>query len=120
MKVPEGVGIKENPGKPPYERIRHHFLKCETTASWSFELPKGAKTRTGRHALGGMQHVAFAVSFYQLEAIPTRRTEYELDCDGPVEILLGLHSIYFYYPSGIRPEAGCGPAEGKGHGVVHS
>ena len=63
MKVPEGVGTKENRGNPPYECIRHYFFDMGNDSLWAFfEIPKGEKTQTDRDALGGMQHVAFAVS----------------------------------------------------------
>ena len=121
MKVPEGVGTKENRGNPPYECIRHYFFDMGNDSLWAFfEIPKGEKTQTDRDALGGMQHVAFAVSSDQFDAIQARLTAHGVDFDGPVEILPGLFSIYFYDPNDIRLEACCKLAEGTGQRVVDS
>ena len=67
-----------------------------------------------------MQHVAFAVSSDQFDAIQARLTAHGVDFDGPVEILPGLFSIYFYDPNEIRLEACCKLAEGTGQRVVDS
>ena len=121
MKVPEGVGTKENRGNPPYECIRHYFFDMGNDSLWAFfEIPEGEKTQTDRDALGGMQHVAFAVSSDQFDAIQTRLTAHGVDFDGPVEILPGLYSIYFYDPNDIRLEACCKLVEGAGQRVVDS
>mgnify|MGYP001463340110 CR=1 FL=1 len=64
-----------------------------------FEIPKGEKIQTDRDALGGMQHVAFAVSSGQFDSIQARLTAHGVDFDGPVQILPGLYSIYFYDPN---------------------
>ena len=121
MKVPEGVGTKENRGNPPYERIRHYFFDMGNDSLWAFfEIPKGEKTQTDRDALGGMQHVAFAVSSDQFDAIQARLPAHGVDFDGPVEILPGLYSIYFYDPNDIRLEACCELTEGAGQRVVES
>ena len=121
MKVPEGVGTIENRGNPPYECIRHYFFDMGNDSLWAFfEIPKGEKTQTDRDALGGMQHVAFAVSSEQFDAIQARLTSHGVDFDGPVEILPGLYSIYFYDPNDIRLEACCKLAEGTGQRVVDS
>ena len=121
MKVPEGVGTKENRGNPPYECIRHYFFDMGNDSLWAFfEIPKGEKTQTDRDALGGMQHVAFAVSSDQFDAIQARLTAHGVDFDGPVEILPGLFSIYFYDPNDIRLEACCKLVEGAGQRVVDS
>ena len=121
MKVPEGVGIKQNRGNPPYECIRHYFFDMGNDSLWAFfEIPKGEKSKTDRDALGGMQHVAFAVTKDQFEAIQRRLNDQNIEFDGPVEILPGLFSIYFYDPNGIRLEACCKPSEGDRQGVVES
>ncbi|MBN07947.1 MAG: hypothetical protein CMM45_08960 [Rhodospirillaceae bacterium] len=121
MKVPEGVGTIENRGNPAYECIRHYFFDMGNDSLWAFfEIPKGEKTQTDRDALGGMQHVAFAVSSDQFDAIQARLTAHGVDFDGPVEILPGLFSIYFYDPNEIRLEACCKLAEGTGQRVVDS
>ena len=121
MKVPEGVGTKENRGNPPYECIRHYFFDMGNDSLWAFfEIPKGEKPQTDRDALGGMQHVAFAVTENQFNAIQHRLTEHKLEVDGPIEILPGIFSIYFYDPNDIRLEACCKLSEGDQQGVVES
>ncbi len=121
MKVPEGVGTRENRGNPPYECIRHYFFDMGNDSLLAFfEIPKGEKIQTDRDALGGMQHVAFAVSSGQFDSIQARLTAHGVDFDGPVQILPGLYSIYFYDPNDIRLEACCEPAEGAGQRVVDS
>ena len=121
MRVPEGVGTKENRGNPPYECIRHYFFDMGNDSLWAFfEIPKGEKTQTDRDALGGMQHAAFAVSSDQFDAIQARLTAHGVDFDGPVEIMPGLYSIYFYDPNDIRLEACCELTEGAGQRVVDS
>lgn len=121
MKVPEGVGTKDNRGNPPYECIRHYFFDMGNDSLWAFfEIPKGEKTATDRDALGGMQHVAFAVSSEQFEAIQARLADNNVEVDGPVEILPGIYSIYFYDPNDIRLEACCKISEGDGQQVVDS
>ena len=121
MKVPEGMGLKENRGNPPFECIRHYFFDMGNDSLWAFfEIPKGEKPKTDRDALGGMQHVAFAVTKDQFDAIQQCLTDRNLEFEGPVEILPGIFSIYFYDPNNIRLEACCKPSEGKQQGVVAS
>ena len=121
MKVPEGVGTKNNRGNPPYECIRHYFFDMGQDSLWAFfEIPKGEKKQTDRNDLGGLQHVAFAVTSTQFESIQGRLKEQELDFDGPVEILPGIFSIYFYDPNDIRLEACCEPEKGDDQLVVKS
>src|SRR6187399_2594796 len=64
MKVPPGLGTGPgNRGNPPYEQIRHYFFDMGRDGLLAFfEMPKGAKERGDRNALGAMQHVSFAVS----------------------------------------------------------
>jgi catechol 2,3-dioxygenase-like lactoylglutathione lyase family enzyme len=121
MKVPEGVGTKNNRGNPPYECIRHYFFDMGQDSLWAFfEIPKGEKKQTDRDDLGGLQHVAFAVSSSQFEGIQARLKERKLDFDGPVEIFPGIFSIYFYDPNDIRLEACCEPEKGDHQLVVES
>ncbi len=121
MKVPEGVGTVENRGNPPFECIRHYFFDMGNDSLWAFfEIPKGEKSLTDRNALGGMQHVAFAVTKDQFESIQFRLKEREIECDGPIEILPGIFSIYFYDPNEIRLEACCKVSEGGKQRVVDS
>lgn len=120
MKVPEGLGTGPgNRGNPPYERIRHYFFDMGNDSLLAFfEIPKGEKPRTDRDAIGGMQHVAFAVTKEKFDAIEARLHARGIDCDGPVETLPGMISLYFYDPNGIRLEACCHPAEAEGPAVV--
>jgi len=121
MKVPEGVGTKNNRGNPPYECIRHYFFDMGQDSLWAFfEIPKGEKKQTDRDDLGGLQHVAFAVSSSQFKGIQARLKERKLDFDGPVEIFPGIFSIYFYDPNDIRLEACCEPEKGDHQLVVES
>ena len=121
MKVPEGIGTKDNRGNPPYECIRHYFFDMGNDSLWAFfEIPKGEKPQTDRDALGGMQHVAFAVTNDQFNSIQERLMERRLEFDGPIEILPGIYSIYFFDPNDIRLEACCKPSEGAQQGVVKS
>mgnify|MGYP000948787492 FL=1 len=121
MKIPEGVGTKENRGNPPYECIRHYFFDMGNDSLWAFfEIPKGEKLKTERDALGGMQHVAFAVTKDQFDAIQHRLKDQNLEFDGPIEILPGIFSIYFYDPNDIRLEACCKPSERGQQKVVES
>ena len=42
MKVPEGVGTKDNRGNPPYECIRHYFFDMGNDSLCAFfEIPRG-------------------------------------------------------------------------------
>ncbi len=121
MKVPEGVGTKDNRGNPPYECIRHYFFDMGQDSLWAFfEIPKGVKKQTDRNDLGGLQHVAFAVSSEQFKGIQDRLQERKLDFDGPVEIIPGIFSIYFYDPNDIRLEACCELERGDDQLVVKS
>src|ERR1700690_912341 len=64
MKGPPGVGTGPgNRGNPPFEEIRHYFFDMGRDGLLAFfEIPKGAKSKGDRDAIGTMQHVAFAVS----------------------------------------------------------
>ena len=120
MKVPEGVGVGPgNRGNPPYECIRHYFFDMGNDSLLAFfEIPRGEKPRSDRDAIGGMQHVAFAVTAARFEAIQKRLAGHGVPYDGPVDIMPGMVSIYFLDPNGIRLEACCQPAEGENPAVV--
>src|SRR5271154_6912487 len=64
MKVPPGLGTGPgNRGNPPFEEVRHYFFDMGRDGLLAFfEMPKGAKGRGDRNALGAMQPVSFAVS----------------------------------------------------------
>src|SRR5262245_43954609 len=58
MKVPPGLGTGPgNRGNPPFEEIRHYFFDMGRDGLLAFfEMPKGAKQKGDRNALGAMQH----------------------------------------------------------------
>jgi catechol 2,3-dioxygenase-like lactoylglutathione lyase family enzyme len=122
MKVPPGLGAGPgNRGNPPYEEIRHYFFDMGNDSLLAFfEIPRGAEPRAKRDGIGGMQHVAFAVTPRQFAALQTRLKEAGVAWDGPIDVLPGLVSIYFLDPNGIRLEACCEPAKGEAPGVVGS
>jgi catechol 2,3-dioxygenase-like lactoylglutathione lyase family enzyme len=122
MKVPPGLGSgPANRGNPPYEEIRHYFFDMGNDSLLAFfEIPRGAEPRARRDGIGGMQHVAFAVTAQNLEALQKRLRDAGVDYDGPIDILPGLVSIYFLDPNGIRLEACCEPGAGEKPGVVDS
>jgi len=122
MKVPAGLGTgPANRGNPPYERIRHYFFDMGNDSLLAFfEIPRGAEQPVKRNAIGGMQHVAFAVTPPQFAALQERLRAAKVACDGPIDILPGLVSIYFLDPNGIRLEACCQPAAGQKPTVIGS
>jgi catechol 2,3-dioxygenase-like lactoylglutathione lyase family enzyme len=122
MKVPPGLGTGPgNRGNPPYEQIRHYFFDMGNDSLLAFfEIPRGAEPRPKRDGIGGMQHVAFAVTPQSFAALQKRLAEAGVAYDGPIDILPGLVSIYFLDPNGIRLEACCEPAAGEKPGVIDS
>lgn len=122
MKVPPGLGRGPgNRGNPPYEEIRHYFFDMGNDSLLAFfEMPRGAEPRAKRDGIGGMQHVAFAVTPRSLAALQKRLQAAGVAYDGPMDILPGLVSVYFLDPNGIRLEACCEPAAGDRPGVVGS
>jgi hypothetical protein len=81
MKVPPGVGTGPgNRGNPPFEEIRHYFFDMGRDGLLAFfEIPKGAKPKGDRDAIGTMQHVAFAVSPETAARLQARLTERGID-----------------------------------------
>ena len=122
MNVPAGLGTGPgNRGNPPYERIRHYFFDMGNDSLLAFfEIPRGAEPQVKRDGIGGMQHVAFAVTPQNFEALQKRLREASVAYDGPIDILPGLVSIYFLDPNGIRLEACCEPSKAEKPGVVDS
>lgn len=122
MTVPPGVGVGPlNRGNPPYEEIRHYFFDMGGDSLLAFfEIPASEKQQSDRDDIGGMQHVAFTVTVDRFAEIQSRLTEHGVEFDGPIDILPGLQSIYFYDPSGIRLEACCQPTAGEAPGVIGS
>ena len=122
MKVPAGLGSGPgNRGNPPYEEIRHYFFDMGNDSLLAFfEMPKGAEPRAKRDGIGGMQHVAFAVTPTQFQALQDRLRAAGVPADGPIDIPPGLVSVYFFDPNGIRLEACCQPAAGEDPRVIAS
>src|SRR5437868_7107188 len=122
MKVPPGLGTGPgNRGKPPYEEIRHYFFDMGNDSLLAFfEIPRDAEPKVKRDAIGGMQHVAFAVTPRQFAAIQKRLKKAGVAVDGPIDILPGLVSVYFFDPNGIRLEACCQPAAKEKPKVIKS
>ena len=116
MKVPPGIGTGPgNRGNPPFEEIRHYFFDMGRDALLAFfEMPKGAKPKGDRNALGNMQHVSFAVSPQGQARIRARFEAAKIAYDGPLEILPGIFSIYVMDPNDIRLEFSCQPSDGEG------
>ncbi len=122
MKVPPGLATgTANRGNPPYEEIRHYFFDMGNDSLLAFfEIPAGEKPQTDRDAIGGMQHVAFSVTTERFDEIQSRLLRHRIDFDGPIDILPGMQSVYFYDPNDIRLEACCQPADGENQNVIGS
>jgi catechol 2,3-dioxygenase-like lactoylglutathione lyase family enzyme len=120
MKVPPGIGTGPgNRGNPPFEEIRHYFFDMGRDALLAFfEMPKGAKEKGDRNALGNMQHVSFAVSPQGQARIRARIEANKIAYDGPLEILPGIFSIYVMDPNDIRLEFSCQPSNGEGEPLI--
>jgi glyoxylase I family protein len=120
MRVPPGIGTGPgNRGNPPFEEIRHYFFDMGRDALLAFfEMPKGAKQRGDRNALGNMQHVSFAVSPQSQACIRERLEAAGIPYDGPLEIMPGIFSIYMIDPNDIRLEFSCQPATGEGEPAI--
>src|SRR6195256_3661682 len=116
MKGPPGLGpVPGNRGTPPFEEIRHYFFDMGRDGLLAFfEMPKGAKEKGDRNALGAMQHVSFAVSPKSQARIRARLEAHKVPYDGPLEILPGIFSIYVFDPNDIRLEFSCQPGNGEG------
>jgi catechol 2,3-dioxygenase-like lactoylglutathione lyase family enzyme len=123
LKVPPGLGTgPKNRGNPPFEEIRHYFFDMggDSTLAY-FEIPRGAKQRSDRDAIGGMQHVAFSVTAAKFAAIQERLAARGIAFDGPIPVMPGMFSIYFYDPvNGTRLEACCQPGQGETQAVVRA
>lgn len=122
MKVPPGLGTGPgNRGNPPYENLRHYFFDMGNDSLLAFfEIPEGEKGPSDRDAIGGMQHVAFTVTEPRFEEIQKRLADAGHEYDGPVDIIPGLHSIYFIDPNGLRLEACCQKQSGDHPTVIAS
>ena len=115
MRVPPGVGTGPgNRGNPPFENLRHYFFDMGRDGLLAFfEIPKGAKPQGDRDAIAAMQHVSFSVSPETGAEIRARLDARGIAYLGPLEVLPGVHSMYFFDPNGIRLEASWQPADGE-------
>ena len=115
MKIPPGLGSgPNNRGNPPYENLRHYFFDMGNDSLLAFfEMPKGEKQVGDRDAIAAMQHVSFSMLPDAFEALQFRLKERNINTIGPLEVLPGVFSVYFFDPNGIRLEASCQPADGK-------
>jgi catechol 2,3-dioxygenase-like lactoylglutathione lyase family enzyme len=106
LKVPPGLGTGPgNRGNPPFENLRHYFLDAGGDSLVAFfEIPKGAKPRGDRDAIGTMQHVSFAVSEERFNDVKKRIEAAGLPYLGPINVGCDTWSIYFFDPNGIRLE----------------
>ena len=122
MKVPPGVGTGPgNRGNPPFEEIRHYFFDMGRDGLLAFfEIPKGAKPKGDRDAIGTMQHVAFAVSPGTAARLHARLTEQGIDCQLVEHVPGEKYSLYFYDPNGIRLELFWQPADGEEPRVIEA
>lgn len=113
MKVPPGLGTgPKNRGNPPYEEIRHYFFDMGNDSLMAFfEIPKGEEAQSNRNAVGGMQHVALAVTKARFDEILERLAAHDIPNSGPIEQLPGMFGVYFYDPNGIRLEFATQPAQ---------
>lgn len=122
MKVPAGLGIgPNNRGNPPYEEIRHYFFDMGNDSLLAFfEMPKGAEPKVKRDALAGMQHCAFAVTEERFADLQRRMKQHGVEFTGPLDIMPGLKSIYFFDPNGVRLEACAQTGTGNNPTVIRS
>ena len=106
LKVPPGLGTGPgNRGNPPFENIRHYFRDAGGDSLLAFcEMPKGAKPKGDRDAIGAMQHVSFAVSEEKFRQLRNNLENAKLRYLGPVDIGCDTWSIYVFDPNGIRLE----------------
>ena len=106
LKVPPGLGTGAgNRGNPPFENIRHYFLDAGGDSLLAFfEIPKGAKPKADRDAIGTMQHVSFAVSEKRFNDVRKRIEVARLSYLGPINVGCDTWSIYVLDPNGIRLE----------------
>jgi catechol 2,3-dioxygenase-like lactoylglutathione lyase family enzyme len=106
LKVPPGLGTgPANRGNPPFENLRHYFMDAGGDSLLAFfEMPKGAKPRGDRDAIGGMQHVSFTVSEERFAQVKANLEKANISYLGPINVGVETYSIYFYDPNGIRLE----------------
>jgi len=122
LKVPAGLGTgPQNRGNPPYENLRHYFFDMGNDSLLAFfEIPKGKEPEGNRNAVAAMQHVSFAITEARFEAIREKLEGLGIEYLGPMEVLPGVFSMYFFDPNNIRLELSCQPADGASPKIVRA
>ena len=119
MKVPPGLGTgPANRGNPPFEEIRHYFFDMGRDGLLAFfEMPKGAKQKGDRNALGAMQHVSLAVSpdsqapiRARLDAHKFPTTARSRSCRGYSRSMSSIRMTSAWSSAASRPTAKASPA----------
>ena len=119
LKVPKGASGPLNRGNPPFEDMRHYFFDMGNDSTVAFfEIPKGAKKQVDRDDIGGMQHCSFVATPKAFAELQRRLKARKIDFLGPMLVLPGVESIYFYDNNGIRLEATCHPADAERPAVI--
>ncbi len=119
LKVPVGASGPLNRGNPPFEGMRHYFFDMGNDSTVAFfEIPKGAKAQADRDEIGGMQHCSFATAPAAFGELQQRLRARKIDFLGPMPVLPGLQSIYFYDINGIRLEASCHTNDGDDQQII--
>ena len=119
LKVPKGASGPLNRGNPPFEDMRHYFFDMGNDSTVAFfEIPKGAKGQADRDEIGGMQHCSFATTPAAFAELQKRLKAHKIEFLGPMPVLPGLQSIYFYDLNGIRLEASCHTADGANQQII--
>ena len=109
-----------NRGNPPFDNIRHYFFDMGNDSMLAFfEMPKGAKPRGDRDAIGNTQHVSFVATPEMQVAMRDRLRAFGVECTDPIEVSPGGYSVYFYDPvNGIRLELSTHPRQGANQAVI--
>lgn len=119
LKVPKGASGPLNRGNPPYEDMRHYFFDMGNDSTVAFfEIPKGAKGQADRDEIGGMQHCSFATTPAAFEELQKRLKARKIEFLGPMLVLPGVQSVYFFDNNGIRLEATCHAADGENQRII--
>jgi catechol 2,3-dioxygenase-like lactoylglutathione lyase family enzyme len=119
LKVPKGASGPLNRGNPPYEDMRHYFFDMGNDSTVAFfEIPKGAKAQADRDEIGGMQHCSFSATPAAFEELQKRLKARKIEFLGPMPVLPGVQSIYFFDNNGIRLEATCHGADGANQQII--
>ena len=119
LKVPKGASGPLNRGNPPFEDMRHYFFDMggDSTVAF-FEIPKGAKKQADRDDVGAMQHCSFVAAPAAFAELQKRLKAHGVEFLGPMFVLPGVQSIYFYDNNGFRLEATCHIGDGEDQRII--